>query len=121
VDCSIWRLATQPVAVRLLVDTGATDTGIFPRKLREAGLRRHAEQRVAPVGGNLARSPAYRAVGLKTPIHTWRQVRIMMLPDYMEQSEIASGDHCDGLLGLDLLRECFLVLHGPQGTFTLAR
>jgi hypothetical protein len=106
--------------VRFLVDTGATHTGIFPKKIRAAGLRIAAEQRPGPVGGNLAKSPTYRAIGLKTPIHTWRQVRVSMLPDDMEQFEMESGDHCDGLLGFDLLRECFFELNGPAGTFTLA-
>jgi hypothetical protein len=74
-----------------------------------------------PLSGNLARSPVYRAVGLKTPIHTWRQVRVDMLSDEMERIERATGDQCDGLLGLDLLRECILEVNGPAETFTLAR
>lgn len=102
----------EPKKVRMMVDTGASISGVKDEFATAAGLQATDSVQIGGVVGTETR-PVYAArLELPTDNMTFDPIEIvgMPLPGQMQ---------IDGLLGRDFLKRASLVYSGPQGTFDI--
>ena len=106
-----------PIETTGLVDTASNVSGVSPAIVNRLGL--------LPVG------PPTTTTGIGGPISVQlyraslhlRDVRAPTLPMLTMPSllvmELPPGPSCDVLIGMDVLRQCKLIVDGPGGLFTI--
>ena len=108
----------RPVAVRAMIDTGATRTNVQKSVLEMLGLD--------PVGAELVHTASTAA----TPKEVGAYAVQLFLPAVSNgqiasdlrvlEAEDLSSLGVEVLLGLDVLEKCLLFYNGPAGQFTIA-
>jgi predicted aspartyl protease len=106
----------RPVLVRSLLDSGSDATAIAPRAIQHLGL--------VPI------VPAFsQTAGGMVPVNLYRvslsisgvsgAAAVVVLPDLLASELTVSLPNIEALIGMNVLRECLLVLDGPGKQFIL--
>jgi hypothetical protein len=111
------RPIPRPVKVRALVDTGADRTSVATHVIQHLALAPFIYGILQTAGGSL-KVNLYR-VALSVSSLTSSAAPTLSLPDLLV-SELTVSLPFDVLIGLDVLRECLLVLDGSGQQFILS-
>jgi hypothetical protein len=106
-----------PIRVRALLDSGTDRTAVAPHVFQRLGLA-PLIYATAQTAGGAFQVNLYR-VGLTIFGPSGDAGPVLALPDLLV-SELTVALSFDALIGLDVLRECLLVLDGPGRRFILA-
>lgn len=109
------------VAIRALIDTGASLTSIVPSALAKLGLEPTGSVSVhTPSTGTTPHSAAQYDVSLVIPGPTpeSQMLRVDTMPAIT--AELTAQQGIDALIGRDVLRTCLLTYNGSLGLFTIA-
>jgi hypothetical protein len=109
------------VAIRALIDTGASLTSIDPSALAKLGLEPTGSVSVhTPSTGATPHSAAQYDVSLLIPGPTVDSpmLRVDTMP--VITAELTSQQGIDALIGRDVLHTCLLVYNGSMALFTIA-
>jgi hypothetical protein len=106
-----------PVPVRALIDTGSDRTAVAPGIIRQLGLQPLIHGMAHTAGGSFQVN--LYCIGLTIHGPTRGAGAELSLSDLLV-SELTVALPFEVLIGLDVLRECLLVLDGPGSQFILA-
>jgi hypothetical protein len=107
----------RPVQVRALLDNGTDATAIAPHVFQRLGLTSRVsgstQTAAGPVQVNVYRVSLTIAgpAGITGPV--------LALPELLASELAAALPNIDALIGMDVLRQCLLVLDGPGQQFLL--
>jgi len=110
------RPVARPVHVRSQVDSGSDATAIAPQIVQQLGLVSIVPGLTQTAGGmvpvNLYRvSISISGLGGTGPV--------VVLPDVLASELTVSLPNIEALIGMNVLRECLLILDGPGNQFIL--
>jgi hypothetical protein len=109
-----------PILARGLLDTGSDLTAVEPSILRRLGAPRAGMATTQTASGSI-RVPLYRiSLGITDPSQPPGSPWVTQ-PDLLVTELAAALPGLDVLVGLDVLLECTLVLHGRAREFTLSQ
>jgi hypothetical protein len=107
----------SPIQLRALIDSGADATAVAPDVFKRLGLAPLISASSQTAAG-LVPVNLYR-ISLTIPDPAGGIRKGLTLPDLLV-SELTASLSVDVLIGLDVLRQCLLVLDGPGQQFILA-
>jgi hypothetical protein len=109
------------VPIRLLVDTGASNTCIDPGPLTQLGLTPTGVVSVMTASsGNQPHSCEQYDVSLYVPGALATHAPLLVANLAVMRSDLLMSQGIHGLLGRDVLSRCLMAYNGVSGTFTIA-
>jgi hypothetical protein len=108
----------RPIWVRALIDTGSYATMLAPDVLRQLGVAVFRRTTTQTVSGT-APVQLYR-VSLSVPGPAGPAGLMFTAPDLVVGELGVKPANADALIGLDVVRQCLMVVDGPGKQFTVA-
>jgi hypothetical protein len=120
-DALALQAAGQPIPPPLhahaLLDTASDRTAVAVRLLQQMGISALGSVQTQTAGGSVL--VKWYEVSLSVPNPTGARTPMLTYSEWRVTEFLHAPPHIDVLIGLDLARECLLVLDGPRGHFTL--
>jgi hypothetical protein len=114
---SARKTLPPPVWVRALIDTGCDVTALAPDVFRQLGLLPFHSAATQTASGS-ARVQLYQ-VSLSIPALGGPVGLMLTVPDLVVSELTVTLANADALIGLDVVRQCLMVICGPGKQFTV--
>jgi hypothetical protein len=107
----------RPIQVRSLLDNGTDATAIAPHVFQKLGLKSQVSGTSQTAAGQVTVNLYRVSLGITGPAGGTGSA--LVLPDLLVSELTATLPNIDALIGMDVLRQCLLVLDGPGQQFIL--
>jgi hypothetical protein len=111
------RPIPRPVQVRSMLDNGTDATAVAPHVFQKLGLKSGLSGMSHTAAGQVAVNLYRVSLTINGPAGIAGPV--LVLPDLLVSELTASLPNIEALIGMDVLRQCLLILDGPGKQFIL--
>ena len=106
-----------PIAARAIIDTGSDKTAVAPRILQQLGIGVLGSVQTHTAAGLIV--VQLYEISLSIPNPTGARTPMLVRAQWLVTDFLQAPPGIDVLLGMDLIRECLLIIDGPGEFFTL--